>query len=99
MTFSRSLLALILGQIFLHSCMTALHRLTPPPRHGEALALRSMTINGASTLMPLSFGLLGTALGVTPLFWLMAAAMAAGSLAARQVGRALVPAEPAAIRT
>ena len=79
--------------------MTALHRLTPPPRHGEALALRSMTINGASTLMPLSFGLLGSTLGVAPLFWLMAIAMAAGSLAARQLGRRSAQADLASIRT
>ena len=74
--------------------MTALHRLTPPSRHGEALALRSMTINGASTVMPLLFGLLGSALGAAPLFWLMGAAMAAGSIAARQVGGRSAAAAP-----
>ena len=79
--------------------MTALHRLTPPSRHGEALALRSMTINGASTLMPLLFGLLGSVVGAAPLFWLMGTAMAAGSLAARQVGRPSAEADLAAIRT
>ena len=67
--------------------MTTLHRLTPRQRHGEALALRSMTINGASALMPLLFGVIGSALGAAPLFWLMAAAMTSGSLAARGVGR------------
>lgn len=67
--------------------MTALHRLTPTPRHGEALALRSMTINGASTLMPLLFGAMGSVFGAAPLFWLVGAAMAAGSVAARQIGR------------
>lgn len=79
--------------------MTALHRLTPQPRHGEALALRSMTINGASTLMPLFFGVVGSALGAAPLFWLMGAAMATGSLAAWQVGRRSDDAHLAAIRT
>ena len=79
--------------------MTALHRLTPRPRHGEALALRSMTINGASTLMPLLFGVVGTALGAAPLFWLMGVAMATGSLAAWQVGRRSDDAHLAAIRT
>lgn len=66
--------------------MTTLHRLTPQQRHGEALALRSMTINGASTLMPLLFGLVGSVLGAAPLFWMMGAAMATGSLAARRIG-------------
>ena len=79
--------------------MTALHRLTPPSRHGEALALRSMTINGASTLMPLLFGLVGSALGAAPLFWLMGTAMATGSLAARQVGRRSAESDLAALRT
>lgn len=67
--------------------MTTLHRLTPRERHGEALALRSMTINGASTLMPLMFGVIGTAFGAAPLFWMMGAAMATGSLTARRVGQ------------
>ena len=55
--------------------MTTLHRLTPQQRHGEALALRSMTINGASALMPLLFGVIGSALGAASLFWMMAVAM------------------------
>ena len=79
--------------------MTALHRLTPPSRHGEALALRSMTINGASTLMPLLFGLLGSVVGAAPLFWLMGTAMATGSLAAWQVGRRSAESDLAALRT
>lgn len=66
--------------------MTTLHRLTPRQRHGEALALRSMTINGASTLMPLLFGVIGSALGAAPLFWMMGAAMVTGTLATRRVG-------------
>lgn len=78
--------------------MTALHRLTPRQRHGEALALRSMTINGASALMPLLFGVAGSALGVAALFWMMAAAMATGSLAARRVGD-LPDGESSAVRT
>ncbi|HEY0819329.1 MAG TPA: MFS transporter, partial [Rhizobacter sp.] len=42
--------------------MTALHHLTPDERHGEAIALRSMTVNATSALMPLLFGALGAAL-------------------------------------
>jgi MFS family permease len=59
--------------------MSSLHRLTPADRHGEALALRSITINLASTVMPLFFGALGTAAGTTALFWGMAAAVGSGS--------------------
>jgi MFS family permease len=68
--------------------MTTLHQITPAARHGEAIALRSMAINLSSALMPLMFGLGGTALGAAGLFWIMAAAVGAGSLAARHIGRA-----------
>ena len=66
--------------------MTTLHQLTPNDRHGEAIALRSMTINFSSAVMPLMFGLAGAALGAASLFWVMGAAVAAGSALARQIG-------------
>ena len=65
--------------------MTTLHQITPPARHGEAIALRSMAINFSSAVMPLAFGLAGATLGASALFWLMGAAVASGSLAARHV--------------
>ena len=68
--------------------MTTLHHLTPSDRHGEAIALRSMTINTSSALMPLLFGAAGAAIGASTLFWVMGAAVSAGSWQARQVGRA-----------
>jgi MFS family permease len=68
--------------------MTTLHHLTPSDRHGEAIALRSMTINASSALMPLLFGAAGAAIGASTLFWLMGAAVGVGSWHARQVGRA-----------
>jgi len=68
--------------------MTALHQMTPADRHGEALALRSMTINFSSAVMPLVFGLAGATLGASVLFWVMGAAVAAGSRVARRVGEA-----------
>jgi len=67
--------------------MTTLHHLTPTDRHGEAIALRSMTINSSSALMPLLFGAAGAAIGASTLFWVMGAAVGAGSWQARQVGR------------
>lgn len=72
------LLGLALGAVQ-PMVMSSLHRLTPVERHGEALALRSITINLASTAMPLFFGALGTAAGTTVLFWGMAAAVGSGS--------------------
>lgn len=59
--------------------MSMLHALTPAGRHGEALALRSMTINGAGTLMPLVFGVTGAFVGAAGLFWIVGAAVVVGS--------------------
>jgi MFS family permease len=66
--------------------MTTLHQITPPARHGEAIALRSMAINLSSAVMPLAFGLAGATLGASVLFWMMAVAVGSGSFAARHVG-------------
>ena len=71
--------------------MTTLHQLTPHDRHGEAIALRSMTINFSSAVMPLMFGFAGAALGAASLFWVMGLAVAAGSTLARRIG---APADP-----
>ena len=68
--------------------MTTLHQITPAARHGEAIALRSMAINLSSAVMPLAFGLAGATLGASALFWLMGAAVAGGSLAARHIDAA-----------
>jgi MFS family permease len=67
--------------------MATLHQLTPHDRHGEAIALRSMTINFSSAVMPLLFGLAGAALGAASLFWVMGVAVAAGSFQARRIGQ------------
>ena len=82
------LLGLALGAVQ-PMIMTTLHQITPHERHGEAIALRSMTINFSSALMPLLFGLGGTALGAAGLFWIMAGIVSVGSVAARQIGRAV----------
>ncbi|HSV70644.1 MAG TPA: MFS transporter [Methylibium sp.] len=67
--------------------MSTLHQITPAHRHGQAIALRSMTINLSSTVMPLGFGLLGASLGAAALFWVMAVAVGVGSWPARRLGR------------
>ena len=67
--------------------MSPLHQITPAARHGEAIALRSVTINLASALMPLGFGLVGATLGASGLFWLMGAIVAAGSWSARRLAQ------------
>jgi MFS family permease len=71
-------LGLMLGSVQ-PMIMSALHRLTPHDRHGEAIALRSMTLNASSTVMPLLFGAAGSAFGVAPLFWLMGSAVGGGN--------------------
>ena len=88
-----ALLGLALGSVQ-PMIMTTLHQITPHDRHGEAIALRSMTINFSSAVMPLLFGLAGAALGAAALFWVMGALVAAGSLQARRIS-----AEPPPVRT
>ena len=59
--------------------MSTLHQITPASRHGEALGLRLMAINGASVAMPLLFGTMGTVVGVSLVFWVVGAAVGLGS--------------------
>ncbi len=59
--------------------LSMLHHLTPDKRHGEALALRSMIMNMASTAMPLLFGATGALAGASLLFWVVGAGVGGGS--------------------
>ncbi len=59
--------------------MSTLHQITPEARHGEALALRLMAINGGSVVMPLLFGTLGTVVGAPAVFWAVAASVGLGA--------------------
>jgi MFS family permease len=65
--------------------LTTLHQITPPDRHGEAIALRTLAINVSSTLVPLAFGAVGAAFGTGAVFWAMAGGLVSGSVAARRV--------------
>jgi MFS family permease len=69
--------------------MSSLHQLTPDNRHGEAIALRSMVINLASSVMPLACGVAGAAMGVAALFWMMGSAVGAGHWLVAGLGPAL----------
>jgi MFS family permease len=62
--------------------MSMLHQITPGHRHGEALGLRLMFINGSSVAMPMLFGLAGALVGVGAVFWVVGAAVGAGARAA-----------------
>ena len=59
--------------------MSTLHQITPSHRHGEALGLRSMAINGSSVVMPLMFGSAGVVIGTAGVFWLVGSAVGVGS--------------------
>lgn len=66
--------------------MSTLHQITPHHRHGEALALRAMTINASSVAMPLLFGTVGVVVGASWVFWSVAVLVAAASPAAWRSG-------------
>jgi MFS family permease len=59
--------------------MSTLHQITPEERHGEALGLRLMAINGSSVVMPMLFGLAGAAIGVAGLFWVTGVCVGMGA--------------------
>jgi predicted MFS family arabinose efflux permease len=58
--------------------MSLLYTKAPPGRGAEALGVRTLLLNVSQTAIPLLFGALGTALGMSPVFWTMAGALAAG---------------------
>jgi len=72
--------------------MSMLHQLTPAHRHGEALGLRLMAINGSSVVMPLLFGTASALVGLSGLFWAVGATVGLGARVAwRLRGEALAP--------
>jgi predicted MFS family arabinose efflux permease len=64
------------------SIMALLYSKAPEGRAGEAVGVRSVVLNVSHTVLPLTFGWVGAALGMMPVFWAMAAALAAGGVAA-----------------
>jgi MFS family permease len=72
------LLGLALGSVQ-PMIMSTLHQMTPHHRHGEALGLRAMAINGSSVVMPLLFGSVGALVGVGAVFWMVGAVVGAGA--------------------
>lgn len=72
--------------------MSTLHQITPPDRQGQAMALRLMTINASSVVMPLLFGTVGAAIGVASVFWAVGAVVGLGARAAWLLQGAMQPA-------
>jgi MFS family permease len=58
--------------------MSMLHQVTPEHRHGEAVGMRMLVINASSVAMPLLFGTAGALVGVSGLFWTVAATVGVG---------------------
>ena len=64
--------------------MALLHNAVPEGRTGEAVGLRAATVTMSQTIMPLMFGALGAAAGITTVFWAVAAALTVGSRVTRK---------------
>jgi len=82
MDIGAALLGIALGSIQ-PAILSSVHDVAPAGRQGEAMAVRSMTVHVSMGIMPLLFGVVGTAIGTAVLFWVMALALAAGSWQAR----------------
>ncbi|KGG92994.1 MFS transporter [Comamonas thiooxydans] len=86
------LLGVVLGSVQ-PMVMSMIHQITPPERHGEALGLRMMAINGSSVLMPVLFGSLGTVVGVSALFWAVGGLVGVSSRLPWLIGKQDMPAD------
>jgi predicted MFS family arabinose efflux permease len=60
------------------SIMSLIYATAPSGRAGEAVGVRTVVLNASHTVLPLAFGGLGAALGMTPVFLSMSVALAGG---------------------
>jgi hypothetical protein len=66
--------------------MAILYEQSPPGRQGEAVGVRTSVLNASHTFIPIVSGALSATLGMTPVFWLVAACLLSGAwFANRQV--------------
>ena len=70
------------------SIMSLIYATAPEGRAGEAVGVRSVVLNASHTVLPLAFGAVGAALGMSPVFWTMAAVLGAGGWFANKRRRA-----------
>ena len=68
--------------------MAVLYEASPPGRQGEAVGIRTTMLNGSQTFIPLASGAISSALGMTPVFALIAALLLGGAWFARNRSRA-----------
>jgi predicted MFS family arabinose efflux permease len=64
--------------------MSLLYAASPPGRQGEAVGLRTSLLNGSHTVVPLASGAASSAVGMAPVFWVLAAALLCGAWFARK---------------
>jgi predicted MFS family arabinose efflux permease len=64
--------------------MSLLYAASPPGRQGEAVGLRTSLLNGSHTMIPLASGAASTAVGMAPVFWVLAAFLLGGAWFARR---------------
>lgn len=55
--------------------MAVLYNTAPPGRGGEVVGVRTLLLNLTQSGIPLLFGIVGATLGMTPVFWAMAATL------------------------
>jgi MFS family permease len=64
--------------------MSLLYEAAPEGRQGEAVGIRTTMINASQTLIPLSSGALSLAVGMAPVFWLLATGLLGAAWFARR---------------
>jgi MFS family permease len=65
--------------------LSMLHHVTPSDRHGQALGLRMLIVNGGTVSMPAGFGALAAATALAAPMWLMASALMLAQWPARKL--------------
>ena len=63
--------------------MSLLYEASPAGRQGEVVGVRTLTLNASHTFIPLASGALSAAVGMAPVFLLLAAGLLAGARFAR----------------
>jgi MFS family permease len=64
--------------------MSLLYEASPAGRQGEVVGVRTLTLNASHTFIPLASGALSAALGMAPVFLMLAAGLLAGAWFSRQ---------------
>ena len=64
--------------------MALMHHIAPQGRAGEALGLRTTLMNSSQVALPLVFGAVSAAVGLTTVFWSVAVCMGAGGYLTRK---------------